>query len=191
MTLIRVVSGLAVRTDPSSGIRTALMGLRKPSAARPNLWELPGGKLEPGETPEEALAREWKEELGIGVFVGKWLACATLHLDITLVIELYEVRSLEIHAAKSLDHTELAWWPPFYAMTSLPCSPGFYLHYPQIERAVLRNFPHTWEGHGLEPAPVEPVPPETLIDTRARCMDCGAPITNPNRPFHCDSCTQA
>jgi 8-oxo-dGTP diphosphatase len=38
---------------------------RTPEQSHPLKWEFPGGKVEPGETPEEALARELEEELAI------------------------------------------------------------------------------------------------------------------------------
>ena len=48
-----------------------LITQRSPHATLPLLWEFPGGRVEPGETDEEALARELMEEMAITVSVGE------------------------------------------------------------------------------------------------------------------------
>ena len=47
-----------------------LLSRRRPDQALPNCWEFPGGKVEPGEDPVAALAREISEELGCEIAVG-------------------------------------------------------------------------------------------------------------------------
>jgi len=46
---------------------------RKRNDSHPLRWEFPGGKVEVGESPAEALARELREELGIEVYIGELL----------------------------------------------------------------------------------------------------------------------
>ena len=55
----QVVAAVIERSD-----RRLLIGQRREHDTSPLKWEFPGGKVEPGESPEQALARELHEELG-------------------------------------------------------------------------------------------------------------------------------
>ena len=60
--MLTIVAGMLLDED------RFLIGQRKAdNKSYPDLWELPGGKIEPNETPDEAIKREWMEELEIGV----------------------------------------------------------------------------------------------------------------------------
>ena len=58
-------------TDDLVVPRTLLAARRSYPESLAGLWEFPGGKVEPGETPEAALARELREELGLEVDLGE------------------------------------------------------------------------------------------------------------------------
>lgn len=56
--------------------REVLLTQRPAGGPLGGLWEFPGGKIEPGEQPEQALAREIREELGVGA---RAAGAATVH----------------------------------------------------------------------------------------------------------------
>ena len=72
------------------------------------LWEFPGGKVEPGETPEQCLARECREELAVEISVGAFLDAVRVpgRDGIVLEIRFYEAR-LCAGTPQTLVHTEI------------------------------------------------------------------------------------
>ncbi|BBO85021.1 hypothetical protein DSCO28_55870 [Desulfosarcina ovata subsp. sediminis] len=81
-----------------------IIAQRKNSDHLSGLWEFPGGKIEPGESPEACLSRELKEELDIDVTVGEFLGSSFYHYD-HISIELLAYRASWVSGTISMnDH---------------------------------------------------------------------------------------
>ena len=61
MTITQVAAAVIEKPDG-----TFLLAQRPVGKVYPGFWEFPGGKIEPGESPEQAIVREVREELGVG-----------------------------------------------------------------------------------------------------------------------------
>ena len=103
----RVVSGMLTEGD-----RVLMCHRRADRAWYPDVWDFPGGHIEEGETPHEALTRELREELGIeancdGTFVARWVA-EDLSEDITF-LRVRDWSGQPVNLAPD-EHDELAWF---------------------------------------------------------------------------------
>jgi len=77
--------------------------------ARGLLWEFVGGKVEPGETREEALVRECREELAVTVTVGEvFVEVEHIYPDLTVHLTLFHSRIAE-GIPQKLEHNDIRW----------------------------------------------------------------------------------
>jgi 8-oxo-dGTP diphosphatase len=114
--VIRRISVVAALLSDAGRV---LVQRRPPGKARADLWEFPGGKLEPGESAEDALARECREELGVEVEVGAELWAADhRYEDLEVHVALHRCRVLA-GTPRGLETQELRWVAPA-ELTELP-----------------------------------------------------------------------
>jgi 8-oxo-dGTP diphosphatase len=86
-----------------------LIARKKQGKPLAGLWEFPGGKMELGETPEESLIRELKEEMNVTISVGKYLG-ETIYDYGNVVVRLKAyICSLDHGDIKLTDHDEFQW----------------------------------------------------------------------------------
>lgn len=88
-----------------------LAARRKPGSHMAGFWEFPGGKIEKGESPEECLQRELREELGIETTVGPFFGESCFDYGTKQIRLLcYYVKYLSGNFVLS-DHDEIRWLP--------------------------------------------------------------------------------
>lgn len=107
-----------------------LVGQRPENHSLAGQWEFPGGKIENGETPEEALARELNEELGIEAEVGDLkLACTHSYGEVGILILFYEIRYWK-GEPRAKHHMMLEWIHPEELQTR---------NIPEANRKILKK----------------------------------------------------
>lgn len=114
---IDVVGAVIVREG------TVLSAQRSPSMSLAGMWEFPGGKIEHGETPEEALLREMKEELLCTIVVGEHVETTSHKYDFGTVT-LSTFYGTLIEGEPTLTEHSAIRWIPIAELDSLVWAPA-------------------------------------------------------------------
>jgi 8-oxo-dGTP diphosphatase len=104
---VGVAAGVLVRSDGA-----VLLARRPASKVYSGYWEFPGGKVEPGETPREALRREIREELSVEVLAEHpWITRTFTYPHATVRLHFFRVTSWKGELVPT-EHDAVAWQMP-------------------------------------------------------------------------------
>ncbi len=106
---------------------------RKDGSELGGKWEFPGGKIEPGETPQRCLERELKEELDLQVTIGKALQPVRHTYPHRTIILYPYICSAQSAIEIMKDHDDLIWGIPEHLRT---------LDWAEADRVVLEAYIH-------------------------------------------------
>lgn len=129
-----VVAGALTNADGD-----VLMAQRPEGKSLAGLWEFPGGKVEPGESPEAALSRELSEELGITVDPADLTPltfASHAYEEFRLLMPLYHCPKWQGEVRRK-EHADLKWVAPGL-IDQLPLPPADYAMLP-VFRSALRG----------------------------------------------------
>ncbi|UWP83724.1 (deoxy)nucleoside triphosphate pyrophosphohydrolase [Dactylosporangium fulvum] len=100
----RIIVGAAIISD---GRVLACERAQPPEMA--GKWEFPGGKVDPGETEEQALVRECQEELGVEIEVGQRVGADISMLNGSAILRVYLATLVNRAQPVPLEHSDLRW----------------------------------------------------------------------------------
>ena len=194
--IIDVAVGVMLRPDG-----TVLLGNRPPDKPWPGWWELPGGKLEPGETVMQALVRELREEIGVTVtFAQPWVTYVHRYPTTTVRLAFCRITGWE-GEPKGLENQELRWvdittaheipqllpatlpplrWlqlPNFYAISNAGSPDGLTAFLAKLDHALARGMRLLqWREPAWPDGTASKSLHEALLEVISRCHQAGARV---------------
>jgi len=133
-----VAASVIFRTDGQF-----LLGQRGPGTFYPGYWEFPGGKVEPGETPHDAIVRELHEELGIEVEAATpWIVREHVYEHAHVRLHFFRVTQWRGELRDHV-HTALVWQRP-EAPTASPMLPANGPLFAALKLPALYGITHAW-----------------------------------------------
>lgn len=194
--MVRVVAGVLRNEEGDYFVA------RRKGRAYNGCWETPGGKVDPGETDQEALIREWQEEFGVDIagHVGPKVfetELSTVDL-VRFQIAAYEVTGVDLPEPGD-SHDKTAWTMPglIFNLPESQLTPSLCLIVDAVEnrdrrhrahRAQPADVPVVWIGHTGEfhwDCPFCVHDCNVLLrhddSRRAECSECGASWERPGR----------